>query len=403
VKFNLKNQRNLKKIVAAFIILSILTSMVFYSSKPIRTQPNSEIDTPDLPTTSEWTYDGIPICTAIYTQKDAQICSDGDGGAIIIWEDDRGGGCIYAQHVNSTGDVQWTTNGIVVTDLEDFNTMQICSDGAGGAIITWADGLGSLVDPWHVYAERVNSTGVLLWGSGSGIYICSAVDGQGNPQICSDGAGGAIITWYDSRGGGSIYAQRVDASGSIMWTANGVPLSPTSNREVHPQICSDGTGGAIITWEDRRVDENGDIYAQRINSIGVVQWTADGVPICTVSDFFSFLYHAPQICSDGAGGAIITWKDSRDDSSSIIYVQKVNAAGNIQWTFNGKALCSVQRHNDTYRPKICSDGSGGAFVVWTHSGNSIFKVYIERIDSNGVIQWGNNGKFIGIVAQGAVP
>ena len=378
--------------MAAFIILTILTSMVFYSSKPIRTQPNSEIDTLDLPTTSESTYDGIPICTAINTQKDAQICSDGDGGAIIIWNDDRGWS-IYAQRVNSTGDVQWTTNGIVVsTSIDDFDKIQICSDGAGGAIITWGDG------PWYsrnICTERVDENGTVLWGSGSGIYICSAVDYQGDPQICSDGAGGAIITWYDSRGEGSIYAQRVDASGSIMWTANGVPLSPTSNLEVDPQICSDGTGGAIITWEDNRVDENGDIYAQRINSTGVVQWTADGVPICTVSDFYSLYIPDPQICSDGAGGAIITWKDNRDDSTTTIYVQKVNAAGNIQWTFNGKALCSIQRYNYTTSPQICSDGSGGAFVVWIHNEHGAFTVYVERIDSNGVVQWGNNGKIIG--------
>ena len=42
----------------------------------------------------------------------------------------------------------------------------------------------------------------------------------------SDGAGGAIITWQDSRSGGSdIYAQRIVGSGGVQWTADGVPIS----------------------------------------------------------------------------------------------------------------------------------------------------------------------------------
>ena len=42
---------------------------------------------------------------------------------------------------------------------------------------------------------------------------------------------------------------------------------------------SDGAGGAIITWEDgRRHDAplDSDIYAQRIDASGMVHWTADG-------------------------------------------------------------------------------------------------------------------------------
>ena len=41
--------------------------------------------------------------------------------------------------------------------------------------------------------------------------ICTAANSQVDPQICSDGVGGAIITWTDARtgGGNDIYADRV--------------------------------------------------------------------------------------------------------------------------------------------------------------------------------------------------
>ena len=66
----------------------------------------------------------------------------------------------------------------------------------------------------------------------------------------------------------------------IMWANNGEVISNASNDQLYPEICSDGQGGAIITWKDERNSADGDIYAQRVNSSGHAQWTADGVPIC---------------------------------------------------------------------------------------------------------------------------
>ncbi|MFX1452538.1 MAG: hypothetical protein ACFFCM_17000, partial [Promethearchaeota archaeon] len=136
----------------------------------------------------------------------------------------------------------------------------------------------------------------------NGNAICTSPGSQTQAQICSDGAGGAIITWQDSRSGNyAIYAQRITSAGNIQWTLNGVVICNASDNRWVPQICSDGAGGAIITWEDSRTGSR-DIYAQRINSAGNVQWTLNGTVISNASSSQT----DPQICSDGAGGAIIT-------------------------------------------------------------------------------------------------
>jgi hypothetical protein len=77
-----------------------------------------------------------------------------------------------------------------------------------------------------------------------------------------DGAGGAIITWYEYRGNNSaIYAQRVDSSGKVLWTTGGVPIRSISGSSAYdPRIASDGAGGAIIAWYDYRSGVK--IYAQ---------------------------------------------------------------------------------------------------------------------------------------------
>jgi len=56
------------------------------------------------------------------------------------------------------------------------------------------------------------------------VALSTAPGSQHNPSIASDGAGGAILTWYDDRnqmgtGVWDIYAQRVSAQGTPLWTA----------------------------------------------------------------------------------------------------------------------------------------------------------------------------------------
>jgi len=123
-------------------------------------------------------------------------------------------------------------------------------------------------------ASVVASNAYALWPA-NGAPVCIATNAQLAPVIVSDGAGGAIITWYDRRTGSyDIYAQRVDAAGVPQWTPDGVAVSTIAGDDFTPRIASDGGGGAIIAWQDLRTGYDNDIYAQRVNAAGVPQWTA---------------------------------------------------------------------------------------------------------------------------------
>jgi hypothetical protein len=125
-------------------------------------------------------------------------------------------------------------------------------------------------------------------------------------------------------GNADIYAQRVNASGAAQWTTDGVALSPATGGQGDPHITSDGAGGAIVTWtDDRSGSYESDIYAQRVNASGAVQWTPDGVALCTATG----TQYSPTITSDGAGGAIVAWEDHR--CGSLIYAQRIRASGEI--------------------------------------------------------------------------
>ncbi|NIO27870.1 MAG: T9SS type A sorting domain-containing protein [Candidatus Latescibacteria bacterium] len=336
---------------------------------------------------AQWIPDGTPVCTALNEQDNPQVISDGSGGVIIAWHDLRSGSGIYAQRVDGSGNVLWTVNGEVICAANGANPALV-SDGLDGAIIVWQDSRSGS----DIYAQRVDGSGNVLW-TVNGVAICTASGIQEHPALTSDGLGGAIITWQDERSDvlGDIYAQRVDGLGTVQWTANGIPICTETDIQGGPvQLESDGSGGAIITWIDRRAVATTyfDIYAQRVDGSGNVQWTVNGVPVCNEYG----IQLKPFIVSDGSGGAIITWEDARAGQEyERIYAQRVDGSGNVQWTVNGVRLtptvCCGQ-----YNPAITSDGTGGAIITWQdeRSGTS-GDIYAQRVDGSGIYKWGSSG------------
>ena len=111
------------------------------------------------------------------------------------------------------------------------------------------------------------------------VPLCTATRDQFYPTIASDGAGGAIVTWHDYRSGGTsdIYAQRIAAAGSVQWAVSGAALCTATGTQQYPTIVSDGAGGAIVTWYDNR-SGNYDIYAQRVQANGQLGGDVTDVP-----------------------------------------------------------------------------------------------------------------------------
>jgi hypothetical protein len=340
-----------------------------------------------------WPANGRALCVALNGQGFPTIVTDGAGGAIVTWEDGRTfGNDIYAQHVLATGvvDPAWPTNGrALCTAANNQFRPTITTDGAGGAIVTWYDQrtYNSQSYPDDIYAQHVLASGTIdpAWPV-NGRPVCTAVGVQGRPLIVSDGAGGAIITWNDGRSGSGgsgpdIYAQRVLSSGVVdgNWPVDGRALCTAVGSQGASQLVSDSAGGAIVTWQDNR-DVHEDIYAQHVLSSGVVDgaWPVDGRALC-VSPLSQL---APRIVTDGAGGAIVTWLDYRDFNSDI-YAQHVLASGTLDgaWPDQGLGLCTDAAFQRA--PAIAADGAGGTLVTWTDPRNGRLDIYAQRADNTG--------------------
>jgi len=322
--------------------------------------------------TTQWTTGGVPLCLAVEHQLFPGIVTDGAGGAIVTWWDLRTEGGMYAQRVDASGAVQWTADGVQL-NAPGFkeDSPPTVPDGAGGAIVAWANG--------DVYAQRVDHSGTLQWGP-DGVPLCSAAGNQIDPTIVSDGAGGALIVWTDYRNGYSdVYGQRVDASGTAQWTADGLPIRAASGSQSNAAIATDGFGGAIVGWLDSDYGGSHDIYVQRIDVLGATQWVAEGVPICAAAGDQLDLH----LVQDGAGGAIVSWCDYRS-SNPDIYTQHVDASGVVRWMTNGMALCTAA--GNQLNPASVPDGGGGAILAWQDERSGQYHIYAQQVDD--LDNWG---------------
>lgn len=266
-----------------------------------------------------WQENGVLVCDS--TRRSAMAsASDGKGGVIVGWIDDRNYYSIYAQRMDRDGNMLWTTNGVPVCYDGTLNLVDphisCVSDGGGGAIFTWVDlpVIDSLYE--KVYVQRIDSIGVVHWGV-NGIRVAYADNPQQYPSIVSDGAGGCIVAWLDYRNGNTdIYAQRVDSSGLRLWGAGGVEVS--SEPGIYgwfPSISSDGEKGTIIAWSDKRYGDY-DCFAQRIDSVGILQWGVNGIEVY-VGDSAQY---APQIIKDllvSNNKRIISWTDGMETGISM--------------------------------------------------------------------------------------
>jgi hypothetical protein len=242
----------------------------------------------------------------------------------------------------------------------------LVSDGAEGAIVTWT---GKHDNGPGVYAQRFDNAGQPLWGAEGALVRSGAL----GPVMASDGSGGAFVAWTDEQNvtgaeKGDIYAQRLNSDGTLAWEGDSVAICTAPNRQLCPAIVSDGSGGAIIAWQDGRhsaatdaadrlwsdevnVSHNDDIYAQRVDSSGRVLWASNGVPVCNAPHLQTWA----NMAGCGSGSAVLVWADYRDYP-----LEDMHTDFNVAFDWYGQRVTS----SGSVGPGAGDSGSDGRLPSW---------------------------------------
>ena len=332
------------------------------------------------------------------------VASDGMGGGIFTWQEKGYKGDLYAQRVDADGNRLWGKSGRrVCRESTGIARTQIVSDYAGGAIIAWSKKFGNGESAaWKVYAQRLDSRGNAVWGDqGVPVSIGHVQDDQILQGATSDGSGGAILLCHSEcrTSGMASYVQRIDRDGDSRWGKQGKQIGPAITRPTAPQLATDGSGGAVIVWE-AVWRQDIDILIQRVDSSGTPLWEEDGVLVASATGYQSY----PQVIHDGLGNHIVAWitaPDSGMDNDEdylykpSLYAQKIGADGEPLWPETG--VLTGTTHEGEPHHHLTSDGSGGCIIAWPRfypRQRPDYDVRVQRISSVGETLWGRDGVLV---------
>ncbi|WP_304065624.1 T9SS type A sorting domain-containing protein [Pedobacter glucosidilyticus] len=362
------------------------------------------------------------VCNAAEGQSNVSLTSDGAGGAILVWDDNRNsattGTDIYGQRVNASGNILWAANGVIIANGDDTQTSAILSMiNATEAVIVWRDSRRLVPKPSNPtefvrdqdpFANKILiSDGSKQWGAND-IQLSDALGTQTELAILPDGNNGIFIVWTDPSGTPTltsdrdIFGQRLNNSGTKLWATSstiGLPLISVAGIQQTASIALDGAGGLVAVFSDARSGTNGgsDIYAQRFDSNGAKVWVND----VKVVDAIGFQSNPYVVNSNNE--FVCIWSDPRATNRNI-YAQKLDLSGTLKWTpsggtaLDGIAICTAtgnQPTSSTFSGVVLQgDGLGGAFIVWDDARGTDNGVYSQYINTTGAIQFAANGLLV---------
>ena len=322
-----------------------------------------------------WGETGTVVTNLPGRQEDPVAIEDGDGGAFIAWVDYRfdDAGDVFIQHVNNDGSILMDPNGVALAQFQGQQiSINMCTDSLGGVFVTWQDKRGGVDD--DIYGTHVDANHNIV-EPGIGIPIVVQGGTQSAKSIEYAGNNEAFICWSDSRQGENIdiYGQRLDVAMSPTFTENGIPIASTAGLETRPRTTFVNNTTSIVTWKFG--DENARILFQFVDQNGLVFSSAKPV------SEYDAIQTGPRLKRNSQGDVFLSWKDLRfDPVDGDIFMQKINATGALQWN-DGVQVDLTEGVN--FSGRFSANSVGGFDIFWEKGIFPNVDILFQSFDLNG--------------------
>src|SRR5260221_3585729 len=341
----------------------------------------------------------VPLCTTAFSSQIGTAIPDQRGGAIAVWYEDRAGDFdVFARRVDSGGFRQWTADGVRVC-VAPAGTAQILpkavSDGAGGVVVVWIDGRNG---PNALFAQHVDSSGVRQWGD-PGVILATGTTNQVTEfSVESDGAGGIVVAWASSVSGISsdIYAQRLNASGVLQWGSNAKTLCSNKLDQVHPVLVRKTSGTFVVAWEDQRAIFNTFVFGQAVTGAGTLLWAADGLQLVNSAENAI----NPMLVATGSDDCLLFW-DADSVGVGDIRGKRLGTAGAAVWAGAGLHLFPI---GVSGLLGGMTDHVGGAYLLTsaTKATTHTNPLWAQRVQGDGSLLFSPSGERVSSVPSNQV-
>lgn len=373
----------------------------------------------------------VPVAASVWRERRPVIVPDGQGGAIVIFEEHgapdgeyAGDIDVGAQRISPTGKLLWNRGEKSATVASSKMPEQVPTavpDGQGGVIVVFEVTVtsGQYQGDVDLFAQHLDASGAPLWNQGqASTQVATSPWRERRAQAAADGQGGAIVVFEQHGAPGGKYegdidvaVQRISSEGKRLWGDQGALAVAEAEEflERAPTLLVDG--GTAGTWiifemEAREGEYQGDseIAAQRVTPTGTLLWT-DGPKEVATSKWSE---RAPVVVTDGAGGIIVAFEEHAPETDEFagdidVGAQRLSPTGDMLWNEAKKSATVSSSSWLERQPRALADGAGGILVVCeaeARQGESAgdIDVFAQHLDASGAMLW-NEGERSTVVAS----
>jgi hypothetical protein len=312
-----------------------------------------------------------------------------DGRLYAVWQDDREGSPSTIRfNASADAGATWLLDPVRLDMGEIGASAPDVACAGENVYVVWEDERDGDLRYRNIYVN-VSNNGGRDWLS-EDVRIDGDPDGEATslaPRVVAVGDR-AYVTWFDNRDGAyDIYVQATEDAGAA-WLDEPTRVDTDAAGSAYsawPRVVADDDGVVVVTWEDSRAGGS-DVYANVSTdggrSFGDDDARLDGGEDGGVSN--SFL---PSIAMAN-GHAYVVWHDERNGEGRDVYLN-VSADGGATWLDEPLRVDSdAAGQSDSLNPAVAATGDR-VHVVWQDDRAGGYDV-LHRFSRDAGASWGGD-------------
>jgi len=333
-----------------------------------------------------WGSDGIQLTNSTEDEFAPSISVTSDNNAIVAWSRPTSTESeIVMQKITPSGTLSWGSTGITYqSGSENYTGARVLGVDNGNYLMAFYKETGNFPSlTRHIYVQKFDNSGNAIWANDVLASNSNGISAFNNFYIASDNANGIIISWTDDRDNDmniDAAVQRVLSDGAINWPANGVEVnttSSTSNQNVMI-LGVDINDNVLVTWSKKNGSQSQTAIAgQKIDPSGTRLWTDNGIEFIPMSTNIGG--SDGGVVFDG-DNAIIVYEENVGGTSAHVKAFGIDGDGAFIWSPTITTMSS--RTTSKVHLVVSHISTNQIIAVWEEASTDI---YMQNIYTDGSI------------------
>lgn len=313
----------------------------------------------------------------------AKVAGTTDGNVVVAWYEDEQ---VRAQKLTPNGSALWGAGVTLPPPAGSYTVADLRASNAGNAIVSFVH--SPTFGTNHLLAQKLASAnGAPLWGSDPHVvYDAGSLQMASYPPFVSDGAGGAVFSWYVNSDPLPTYldvrVQRVRANGTEAFSHQGVVVSTDDTRQrVDPMAAFlPATQETVVYWTEMNIGQSGwGVSGQKLDASGTRLWTGTGVEVTPIGGAQIWNMVTLPI----GGGVLAAWSEAVASTSDSIRATCLDRGGSFVWATPIVDLKTSPTQASRMAGAVSSRGY--AAFTWADGGLSVRDIVAQNLNEDGTL------------------